>query len=235
MNSVIQHPPELLLLICAHVYSSGLPAPNSSLDPLIKGEYDVPTSFPSSFPPSNWSEPTVRKTLSVLCLVNHAWYEAAKPWLWHKIEVRLPRSWLSLIEEIAGVDDEEVNAEQAALVVEKSIRAAAGAAMARRASMGTAQDEGIEQQLQECILATLGGPDGSIPPSLLSPPASRDPSPRRLRTKSKSPARWKMMRFISDAVQNVMKLSDPGVYGMSLISVHCPGCCLTGMSSSNTT
>jgi hypothetical protein len=223
MNTVIQHPPELLLLICAHIYSAGLPASNSSLDPLINGDYGAPTSLPSSFPPSNWSEPSVRKTLSTLCLVNHAWYEAAKPWLWQKIEVRLPRSWLSLVEEIAGVDDEEVNAEQAALVVEKSIQAAAGAAMARSASMGAAQDEGIALHLQECILATLGGPDGSIPPSLLSPPASRDPSPRRLRTKSKSPARWKMMRFISDAVQNAMEISEPGVYGMSLSSYSLSG------------
>jgi hypothetical protein len=26
----------------------------------------------------------VRRTLSCLCLVNHAWYEAAKPWLWRR-------------------------------------------------------------------------------------------------------------------------------------------------------
>lgn len=213
MSPVVQHPPELLLLICAHIYSAGLPASSSSLDPLIQSDYGVPTSLPSSFPPSNWSEPTVRNILSTLCLVNHAWYEAAKPWLWQKIEVRLPRSWLSLVEEIAGGDDEAANEEQAALVVERSIQAATGAAMARSASMGAAQDEGIVRQLQECILATLGGPDGSIPPSLLSPPASRDPSPRRLRAKSQSPARWKMMRFISDAVQNAMKLSEPGMYG----------------------
>ncbi|KAG2367038.1 hypothetical protein BDR07DRAFT_1394674 [Suillus spraguei] len=61
-------------------------------------------------------------------------------------------------------------------------------------------------------MESLTGPDGSIPPELLSPPASRDPSPRRLRPKSKSPARWKIMRTISDAVQNVMDLTEPGVY-----------------------
>jgi hypothetical protein len=148
--------------------------------------------------------------------VNHSWYEAAKPWLWQKIEVRLPRSWLSFVDEISGGDDEEVNDEQHALVLERSIQVASNAALARSASMGTPQDELVARQLQECILAELAGPDGSIPPELLSPPASRDPSPRRLRPKSKSPARWKMMRSISHAVQNAMGLSEPGVYGAPL-------------------
>jgi hypothetical protein len=216
MSTVIQHPPELLLLICAHIYSAGLPASSSSLDPLVTKEYGVPTAFPSSLPPSNWWEPTVRKTLSTLCLVNHSWYEAAKPWLWQKVEVRLPRSWLSFVEEISGGDDEEANDEQAALVLERSIQVASDAALARSVSMGNPQDEGVARQLQQCVLAELGGPDGSIPPELLTPPASRDPSPRRLSPKSKSPARWKMMRSISNAVQNAMELSEPGVYGASI-------------------
>ena len=80
--------------------------------------------------------------------------------------------------------------------------------------MGTSKDEEVARQLQECILAELSGPDGSIPPELLSPPASRDPSPRRLRPKSKSPARWKMMRSISNAVQNALELSEPGIYSV---------------------
>ena len=169
---------------------------------------------PSSLPQANWPEHTVRATLATLCLVNHAWYESAKPWLWQNIEVRLPRSWLSLVEEISGGDDEEINQEQ---VVKQSIQAAKEAAMARNSSMGLPQDTDTSRQFQECILANLGGPDGSIPPELLSPPASRDPSPRRIRTKSKSPARWKMIRSISDAVQNAMRLSDPGFYGKSLV------------------
>ncbi|KAF7985744.1 hypothetical protein HWV62_2362 [Athelia sp. TMB] len=212
MTTVIQHPPELLHLICAHIYSFGLPASTPSLDPLVVGDYGIPTAQPSTLPAGNWSEPVTRKTLSTLCLINHAWYEAAKPWLWQKVEVRLPRSWLSFVEEVAGGDDEEANEEQAALVVEKSIQAATGAALARSASMGIPHDASIALKLQECILAELGGPDGSIPPELLSPPASRDPSPRRLRHKSKSPARWKMMRSISDAVQSAFQSSEPGVY-----------------------
>lgn len=212
MNSVTQQPSELLLLICAHIYSSGLPASSSSLDPLNTGNYGTPTALPSSLPPSNWSEPAVRKTLTTLCLVNHSWYEAAKPWLWQKVEIRLPRSWLCFVEEITGGDDEAVNDEQAALILETSIQAASDAALARNVSMGKPQDDEVARQLQECILAELAGPDGSIPPELLSPPASRDPSPRRIRHKSKSPARWKMMRSISKAVQNVMELNQPGLY-----------------------
>lgn len=218
MNTVIQHPPELLLLICAHIYSFGLPAPSSSLDPVVTGDYGVPAALPSSLPAGNWSEPVTRKTLATLCLVNHSWYDAAKPWLWQKVEVRLPRSWLSFVEEVAGGDDEEANEEQAALVVERSIQAATDAALARSVSMGVPHNAAIAAKLQECILAELGGPDGSIPPELLSPPASRDPSPRRLRTKSKSPARWKMMQSISDAVQSAMELNEPGVYSKSFSS-----------------
>lgn len=217
MTYITQQPPELLHLICGYIYSSGRPASTSSLDPLLVGEYGVPNALPSSLPQANWTEPAMRATLATLCLVNHAWYESAKPWLWQNIEVRLPRSWLSLVEEIAGGDDEEVNEEQAALVVEQSIQAAKEAAMTRSFSMGLTQDDDTSRQLQECILATLGGPDGSIPPELLSPPASRDPSPRRIRTKSKSPARWKMMRSISDAVQSAMRISDPGVYGKFMV------------------
>lgn len=213
MSSISQQPPELLHLFCAYIYRSARPPSTSSLDPLLLGDYGVPSALPSSFPQANWPEPTVRTTLATLCLVNHAWYESAKPWLWQNIEVRLPRSWLSLVEEIVGGDDDDINQEQ---VVKQSIQVAKEAAMARNLSMGLAQDNDTSRQLQECIMANLGGPDVSIPPELLSPPASRDPSPRRIRTKSKSPARWKMMRSISDAVQNAMRISDPGVYGMSL-------------------
>ncbi|KAH7927948.1 hypothetical protein BV22DRAFT_1117921 [Leucogyrophana mollusca] len=212
MSAVLQYPQELLLTICAHIYASGIPTPASSLDPLALGEHGTPTALPSSMPPGNWSEPTVRRTLANLCLVNHAWYEAAKPWLWQKIEVRLPRSWLSLVDEIAGGEDEAEVVDKAALAVEQSIQAATDAALASSSFMGMSGDEDAAKKWKECILETLGGPDGSIPPELLTPPASRDPSPRRLRTKSKSPARWKIMRSISDAVQDVMDRSEPGVY-----------------------
>jgi hypothetical protein len=91
--------------------------------------------------------------------------------------------------------------------VEISIKAATDAALASNTSPPD------KAEFEESILASLSGPDSPIPQELLSPPASRDPSPRRLRAKSQSPARWKIMRSISKAVQNVMELTEPGVYG----------------------
>ncbi|KAF5371813.1 hypothetical protein D9615_009559 [Tricholomella constricta] len=200
-----QYPPELLFVICAYVYSSCLHPAQPSLDPLIQKDYGVPTALPSSIPASNWPEPVARRTLANLCLVNHAWYEAAKPWLWTKVEVRLPRSWLSLVEEIAWEYDEEtVDA-----VMGNTIKAAAKAAI-QSSNPSLYDDE--ELRLEESILETFGGPDLNIAPELLSPAVSRDPSPRRLRPKSKSPARWKLMRSISDAIQNVLEQREPGVY-----------------------
>ena len=79
-----QYPPELLFVICAHVYSSCLHPPESSLDPIIPNDYGVPVALPSSLPSASWPEPVVRRTLASLCLVNHAWNDAAKPWLWMK-------------------------------------------------------------------------------------------------------------------------------------------------------
>ncbi|KAG2107090.1 hypothetical protein BD769DRAFT_136159 [Suillus cothurnatus] len=211
MSAVLQYPPELLFTICEYIYAAGLPPSEyaSSLDPLAIGEFGTPTALPSSMPPPNWSEPEARKTLSRLCLVNHAWYEAAKPWLWHKIEVRLPRSWLALLDEII-IDTEDD--EKAALAVKESIQAATRAALASTVRTGASSDEDAARKWKESIMESLTGPDGSIPPELLTPPVSRDPSPRRLRPKSKSPARWKIMRSISDAVQNVMDLTEPGLY-----------------------
>jgi hypothetical protein len=210
----MEYPPELLSLICAHVYDSAVPSRNSSLDPLYLLEAGVPTGSPSSYPPSNWQEPIARKTLSSLMLVNRAWSEAARPWLWRKIEVRLPRGWLSLVEEISGGEDDDATEEDAARAVDQSITQAAHAALAAKIGDSMPLDAEAERKFKESILQELGGPDSSIPPELLSPPASRDPSPRRLRQKSKSPARWKLMRSISVAVQDLMGRDENGMYGM---------------------
>jgi hypothetical protein len=147
--------------------------------------------------------------------VNRAWSEAARPWLWRKIEIRLPRGWLSLVEEISGGEDAEAAEEDTARAVEESITEAAHAAMAAKTGRGTALDAEAERKLKESIIQELGGPDSSIPPELLSPPASRDPSPPRLRhkSKSKSPARWKLLRSISNAVQGLVGRDENGMYG----------------------
>ncbi|KAI0303724.1 hypothetical protein B0F90DRAFT_1935023 [Multifurca ochricompacta] len=212
MPSPIEYPPELLSLICSYVYASAIPSPISSLDPLYIPEAGVPTDLPSSYPPPNWSEPVARRTLTTLTLVNRAWSEAARPWLWRKIEVRLPRSWLAFIEEISGGEDGEAAEDDTARAVEESITEAAHAALAAKTGPCVALDVEAEKKLKESIIQELGGPDSSIPPELLSPPASRDPSPRRLRQKSKSPARWKLMRSISDAVQDLMGRDENGMH-----------------------
>ncbi|KAI0661483.1 hypothetical protein C8Q70DRAFT_1043480 [Cubamyces menziesii] len=213
-SSVVnQFPPELLTVICAHVYAAGLPPPTSSLDPLLcTDQPGIPTGLPSSFPAAYWPESVVRNTLASLCQVNKAWYEAAKPWLWRKIEIRLPRSWLAIVEEVAGGDDEDVSEEQAAFMVDQTLRNAETAALAARTLIGECSGDDDALELHDKVLERLSGPDISIPPELLTPPASRDPSPRRPRTKSKSPARWKLMRSISVAVQDVMERAHPGIY-----------------------
>lgn len=215
---VAQFPPELLAVICAHVYTCGLPPPTPSLDPLVcVDQPSIPTGLPSSFPPAYWPESVVRKTLANLCQVNKAWYEAAKPWLWRKLEIRLPRSWLAIVEEVAGGDDEEVSDEEAALMVDLTLRSAETAALAAQTLIGESSGDDAALDFHGKVLERLSGPDISIPPELLTPPASREPSPRRLRTKSRSPARWKLMRSISVAVQDVMERAHPGIYG----EFHC--------------
>ena len=224
MSSAVAHyPPELLSVICAYVFAAGQLPPQPSLDPLASSNDAIPVGLPSSYPPANWTDPVVRHTLANLCLVNHSWYEAAKPFLWRQVEVRLPRDWLSIVEEVAG-DDEDVYEDEAAMIVDQTLQQAEFAALASSTTyFGQQLSDELAKELHAKILATLSGPDGSIPPELLSPPATRDPSPRRLRQKSKSPARWKLMRSISDAVQNVMEQDHPGLYGkwsMSQSSAH---------------
>jgi hypothetical protein len=219
MSSPLEYPAELLSLICAYVYVASIPTRVSSLDPLCLLEAGMPTGLPSSYPPSSWSEPVARKTLANLTLVNRAWSEAARPWLWRKIEVRLPRGWLSLVEEISGGEDADAAEEDTARTVEESITEAAHAAMTATTGLA-APDAEAEKRMKESIIQELGGPDSSIPPELLSPPASRDPSPRRLRQKSKSPARWKLLRCISDVVQGLIGRDEKGMYGKRPIYVH---------------
>ncbi|KAI0087297.1 hypothetical protein BDY19DRAFT_954985 [Irpex rosettiformis] len=210
-------PSELVSLICAHIYEAGL-APSATetcLDPLYPSADNIPTSRPSSYPAAHWSEQAVRRTLANACLVNHVWYDAAKPWLWHKVEVRLPRSWMALVEELVGGDDEPVDYEDTALFVNRTIQEVEDAAAAAQSLM-EGRKGGVDDLVRELhgkLLASLSDVNGvHIPPELLSPPATRDPSPRRLRAKSKSPGRWKLMRSISDAMQNVVGQEHPGVY-----------------------
>jgi hypothetical protein len=149
-----------------------------------------------------------RRTLAQLCLVNHAWYEAAKPWLWYKVEVRLPRSWLALVDEI--IWDE--NTEDVGRAVGHGIQAARSASADAR-DLGDHLESLILDKYTRKIEKENEAPDSGIPVELLSPAASRDPSPRRLRHKSKSPARWEIMRSISNTIQDMVDRREPGIYG----------------------
>lgn len=212
----LEYPAELLNIICCHVYYSTFAPEQPTLDPLFAFDntasstpVGAPCSFPSALPPAHWSEPTTRRTLKNLCLVNHDWYQAAKPWLWRNLEVRLPRGWLTLVEEVAWEFDEETVDQ----VMENTVKAATQSALLTRRIDNTS-DEDASKSLRESILESLATPmpDESIPFELLSPFPSREPSPRRFRHKSQSPARWELMRSISDAIQLVMRKQDPNVY-----------------------
>ncbi|TFY50222.1 hypothetical protein EVJ58_g11137, partial [Rhodofomes roseus] len=213
--SLSQYPPELYSVICAHIYAAGCPPLTSSLDPILHAEGDVPTTLPSSYPPACWVDSVSKRTLKNLCLVSHAWYEATKPWLWRKVEVSLPRSWLALVDEITCGEGDDSEQEQAAFILGQTIQAAETAALAQEST-----DKIAALDLHEKVLRKLSAPDGSIPPELLTPLASREPSPRRLRQKSKSPPRWKLIRSISDVVRDVMEHENPGMYVPSLEISH---------------
>ena len=92
--------------------------------------------------------------------------------------------------------------------MEVTIKAAANAAI--RSSSVTSNK--LDAPHLEEFFDRLDFPDTTISKDLLSPIASRDPSPRRLRPKSKSPARWKLLKSISDAMQDVMNSQAHGVY-----------------------
>ncbi|GJJ08296.1 hypothetical protein Clacol_002507 [Clathrus columnatus] len=227
-SCVAVYPPDLLYAICSAVFYAAQPPPVPSLDPLLnasgngngngngnKYSHDYgnlsssvsissndhlsipPASLPSSYPPPNWPEPIARRTLHSLSLVSRSWHSAAIPWLYRKIEVRLPRSWLSFVDEITCGEDEEEPQQQSFAIADQTLQNAASLVVAAAHLRG---DDAL--RIQECVMETLESlPDGSIPPELLSPPASRDPSPQRLR--AKSPARWRLLRSITDAVVNV--------------------------------
>jgi hypothetical protein len=130
-----------------------------------------------------------------------------------RLEVRLPRAWLSLVEQIAwNYEEEPVDS-----VMGTTLRAATQAAIQSTSGLCN-HGEALRIALDD-----LDGPDTTISPDLLSPAPTRDPSPRRLRP-SMSPARWKILRSIRDAIQDVINHRNPGIYGMSF-NRFLPGYC----------
>ena len=120
-----EYPPEVLEAIAYAVYLAAEPQLPSSLDPVFTPDTSTPppTCFPSSWPPSSWTEERSRTTLKNLCTVSRAFYIAAKPYVWRRAQIRLPRSWLSLVSEITGGED--LVDESAMDLVEQSLDVAA--------------------------------------------------------------------------------------------------------------
>ncbi|KAG8905548.1 hypothetical protein FRB99_008747 [Tulasnella sp. 403] len=192
-------PQEILSAVASIIFESAIPDALPSLDPVLFSSSQIPSALPSALPASGWSEPASRHTLASLCLVSRAWYVAAKPYLWRHVEVRLPRTWLAFVDEVAAIDSEEA----ADALVDASVQQAASVALAAKDSC----DPDCANLLQLSILQQLSNvPHNSIPPELLSPPASREPSPARLR--ARSPGRWRFLRAVSAAMQSL----DPNVY-----------------------
>ena len=120
--------------------------------------------------------------------------------------MRLPRTWLSLVEEIAwNYEEETVDS-----VMEETMKAATNAAI----QSSNVHSNKLDGRLEESMFFNrLDFPDTTVSMDLLSPVPSRNTSPRRLRPKSKSPARWKLLKSINDAIQDVMNSQANGVYG----------------------
>lgn len=218
-------PPELLSRICQTVYNQSCPVYPSSLDPFPlatsnDSDSGSPKGLPSSYPPATWPEPISRKTLTSLCLVNKAFHDAAKPWLWLKIEVRLPQSWLSLLDAVVGLPEENFQHQlQGTSDGQQSMtRVIEQVKLPSLASTNGSTPLTSHEAIRRSVLASLemDPPSLSIPPDLLSPAASREPSPRRLPIRAQSPGRWRLVRAISNALQAAMSSSLPGAYGKSV-------------------
>ena len=120
-----EYPPEVLEAIAYTVYHAAGPQLPSSLDPIFTPDTPTapPTGLPSSWPPPNWAKAQSIMTLKNICTVSRAFYAAARPYIWRRAQIRLPQSWMSLVEEITGGED--VVDESAINLVEQSLDVAA--------------------------------------------------------------------------------------------------------------
>lgn len=265
----MNYPPDILEAIAEAVYNAAQPVPSSSLDPLYQFYYPsdatdnpaaltdhnlVAVHYPTSQPAPYWPEATARQALSALCLVSRDFRDAARPWLWRRLEVNQPRNWLGILDAVCGEDPDQPTPPPT-----HTLEAAADSqprtsnltlATARRRgprSKATITLDALPPFLEEAplpvvtplsptsVLATVSplgvkatacpqdasaAPSdhnvieplqafGSVPHDLLSPPASRDPSPHRLRLRAASPGRW---RFIK-AVNQIIHREEPSLYG----------------------
>lgn len=199
----LSYPNEILYAICGVIFAASEPATEPSLDPLLHVDLiqntPPPTGVPSSLPSATWPEPITRKTLASLCLVNKSWHSAARPWLWRKIEVRLPRSWLSLLDEVVGPEGSHSMESSSDEGVDSGVAALTSPASAT-VGFTDSYFAKLEPGTIDFVRSTFDGllPSGSVPFDILTPPASRDSSPNRLR--AKSPGRWRLLNQLNDAI-----------------------------------
>ncbi|KAF8340662.1 uncharacterized protein EI90DRAFT_2966555 [Cantharellus anzutake] len=220
-------PADVLDAIACAVYNAAVPNPTSSLDPLYPNVSDAPTSSPSTSPTSYWSEPVSRQTLVNLCLVSKDFRDAAKPWLWRRIEVNVPRNWLRMLDEICGEAEVPVPQNISAVLAAPShffppplpltpplSPSSSPLTSVPEVGFASVSRELVEQEAG-CIATpshktpydlNIANSSGYIPLDLLSPPASRDPSPQRLR--AQSPGRWQFIREVN------RRIHAEGLYGM---------------------
>lgn len=120
-----EYPPEVLEAIAYAVYLAAEPQLPSSLDPVLTLDHPTPapTGLPSSWPPPSWSKEWSKATIKSLCTVSRAFFAAARPYVWRRAQIRLPRGWMSLVSEITGGED--VVDESAMDLVEHSLDVAA--------------------------------------------------------------------------------------------------------------
>ena len=225
VSATSRFPTDVLDAIAAAVSNAAIPHPFSSLDPLHLSTSDVPLNAPSACPAPYWSEPESRKTLANLCLVSKDFHDAAKPWLWRRLEVNFPRNWLRMLDVICGEDEEPVsqNISTVLAYASNSVPIPPTSSLsssyppltsipednqtfASQGQIGHPAHTPIlhDKELHEL---TVADPSASIPLDLLSPPASRDPSPQRLR--AQSPGRWQFIREVNRRIH-----AEPGLYGM---------------------
>lgn len=213
------YPADVLEAIAAAVYAAALPSAVTSLDPLylLAPSDSIPrTDSPSTYPTAYWPEPVSRKTLATLCLVSKDFREAARQWLWRRLEINAPRSWLGVLDAICGQDEEPENPPNsiATVFTQGSVEGDRSRAITRAlAPVCESNHTSIPSSsstVTEAVpdgVAPLPSGLGSVPHDLLTPPSSRDPSPARLRLRAASPGRWRFIKAVNKIVHH------SGLYG----------------------
>lgn len=221
------YPADVLEAIAAAVYAAALPSNTPSLDPLysLNTTHDLahPAASPSTYPTAYWPEPVSRKTLATLCLVSKDFREAARPWLWRRLEISIPRNWLGILDAICGQEEEPENLVKGifSVLAEDSVfngRPRATPEVAApvcesihesNRSLSSVATETTSDAPSDDVAALPNGL-GSVPAALLTPPSSRDPSPARLRLRAASPGRWRFIKAVNKIVH------QSGLYGAYL-------------------